>query len=31
MSHYDDKYFDWQKNIGHIGGFLNKFKFDQLI
>lgn len=27
MSHYDEEYFNWQKNIGYIGGFLNKFKF----
>jgi SAM-dependent methyltransferase len=31
MTYYDEKYFDWQKNIGNIGGFLNKFKFDKLI
>lgn len=31
MAHYDNKYFDWQKKIGNIGGFLNKFKFEQLI
>jgi len=28
MAHYDKKYFDWQKEIGVIGGFLNKFKFE---
>jgi len=28
MSHYNDEYFNWQKNIGYIGGFLNKFKFE---
>jgi SAM-dependent methyltransferase len=31
MDYYDKNYFDWQKNIGNIGGFLNKFKFDKLI
>ena len=29
--HYDKKYFDWQKNIGKIGGNLNKFKFEKEI
>jgi len=28
MSHYNEKYFNWQKEIGVIGGFLNKFKFE---
>ena len=28
MSHYDDRYYTWQKSIGEIGGILNKFKFD---
>jgi len=28
MTHYDENYFNWQKNIGYIGGFLNKFKFE---
>ena len=28
MSHYDKDYFNWQKNIGKIGGILNKFKFE---
>ena len=33
MSHYDSKYFDWQKEGAVIGGILNKFngykyKFD---
>jgi SAM-dependent methyltransferase len=28
MSHYNDNYFNWQKSIGCIGGFLNKFKFE---
>ena len=31
MSHYDDKYFEWQKQIGEIGGILNKFKFEEHI
>lgn len=28
MSHYNKKYFDWQKTCGVIGGVLNKFKFE---
>jgi len=28
MTHYDKKYFDWQKQVGVIGGYLNKFKFE---
>lgn len=28
MAHYDEKYFEWQKEIGVIGGYLNKFKFE---
>jgi SAM-dependent methyltransferase len=28
MTHYDEKYFEWQKQIGVIGGTLNKFKFE---
>lgn len=28
MTHYNDEYFNWQKNIGYVGGFLNKFKFE---
>ena len=28
MAHYDEKYFNWQKEVGKIGGYLNKFKFD---
>ena len=28
MTHYDKKYFDWQSEAGKIGGFLNKFKFN---
>ena len=31
MSHYDEKYFKWQKQIGEIGGILNKFKFEEHI
>ncbi len=31
MTHYDKKYFDYQQKIGSIGGFLNKFKFEQYI
>jgi len=29
MAHYDEKYFEWQKEIGVIGGYLNKFKFEE--
>jgi len=29
MSHYDEKYFAWQKRCGQKGGFLNKFKFEK--
>jgi len=29
MTHYDEKYFNWQKEIGKIGGYLNKFKFEE--
>ena len=31
MSHYDEKYFKWQKTVGEIGGFLNMFKFEEHI
>jgi SAM-dependent methyltransferase len=31
MSHYNKQYFDWQKNIGQIGGYLNMFKFEKYI
>ncbi len=31
MSHYDKKYFDWQKGVGEFGGILNKFKFENEI
>jgi SAM-dependent methyltransferase len=27
-AYYDEQYFEWQKKIGKIGGFLNKFKFE---
>ncbi len=27
MSHYDKKYFDWQKNIGEFAGLVNRFFF----
>jgi SAM-dependent methyltransferase len=30
-SHYDEHYFEWQKQIGVIGGMLNKFKFERHI
>jgi len=29
MIGYDKEYFDWQKNIGAVGGHLNKFKFEK--
>ena len=29
MSHYNEDYFAWQKEIGQIGGYLNKFKFEK--
>ena len=29
MSYYDEKYFQWQKQVGSIGGYLNKFKFEK--
>ena len=29
MKGYDTKYFDWQKEIGKVGGYLNKFKFEE--
>ena len=28
MTYYDKNYFDWQKQIGVLGGSLNKFKFE---
>lgn len=28
MSHYNKDYFEWQKHVGKIGGYLNKFKFE---
>ena len=31
MDIYNDKYFNWQKHIGKIGGKLNKFKFEKFI
>lgn len=31
MSHYNEDYFNWQKEIGYIGGFLNKFKFEKYV
>lgn len=30
-NHYDEKYFSWQKKIGHFGGQANKIKFEKLI
>jgi len=31
MSHYNKNYFNWQKNVGNIGGILNKFKFEEYV
>lgn len=31
MTHYDEKYWNFQAPIGKIGGILNKFKFDEHI
>ena len=31
MLGYNEEYFNWQKNIGKIGGYLNKFKFESEI
>tara|TARA_X000000368_G_C22855954_1_gene634310 strand:- start:137 stop:775 length:639 start_codon:yes stop_codon:yes gene_type:complete len=31
MTHYDEKYFEWQKKCGLIGGYLNKFKFENYV
>lgn len=28
MTHYNKDYFEWQKHVGKIGGYLNKFKFE---
>jgi SAM-dependent methyltransferase len=28
MAHYNKDYFDWQKEVGKVGGYLNKFKFE---
>lgn len=30
-SYYDEKYFEWQKECGKIGGILNKFKFESYV
>ena len=29
MKDYGKKYLDWQKEIGRVGGYLNKFKFEE--
>ena len=29
--HYDNDYFEWQKNMGVIGGVVDKFKFEPYI
>jgi len=31
MAHYNKDYFDWQKQVGVVGGYLNKFKFEEHI
>ena len=31
MPHYDQKYFDWHKNIGAFGGLANKTKFEAYV
>ena len=31
MTYYGKDYFNWQKQIGEIGGYLNKFKFEKYI
>jgi len=31
MKYYDEKYFNWQKNIGAFGGKANLFKFENHI
>lgn len=31
MSHYDESYFNWQKQMGEIGGHINKFLFREEI
>ena len=30
-THYDEKYFKWQKYVGEFGGQANKIKFDEFI
>lgn len=29
--HYNKEYFEWQKNVGALGGVLNRFKFEAYI
>lgn len=31
MEHYNEDYFNWQKNIGLFGGWANSTKFEQYI
>lgn len=31
MNHYDNKYFDWQKDMGEFGGIVDLFKFNKYI
>lgn len=30
-SHYDEKYFEWQRKVGKFGGIANLFKFEEYI
>ena len=30
-NHYDEKYFDWQRDIGAFGGWANRTKFEAYI
>ena len=29
--HYDEKYFEWQSNVGIFGALANRIKFEELI
>lgn len=31
MDHYNEDYFNWQKNVGAFGGVANLFKFEELL
>ena len=30
-NHYDEKYFEWQSNVGNFGALANRIKFEELI